>query len=82
MEENTFSLLRPVLGTTLVALIRAVILERLLMVYGFARGNTIGLVIVTLFLAIMKQFIDYEGSFYIYGLFVIIAGPIGIIVLI
>jgi hypothetical protein len=71
-------LLRRVLGPTLVALIIAVLTERLLIIYGFPRGNTIGLVIVPLFLAIMKQFIDYEGPFYIYGLFIIIAGPIGV----
>jgi len=56
----------------------AILAERLLIIYGFARGNTIGLVIVSFLVAIFKQLLNPNDPVYIHAMFIIIAGPFAV----
>ena len=54
----------------------ATLSERVLIMNGIARGNTIGLIIAAFILAVFKTF-DYSNSIYGYICFIMIVGPIG-----
>lgn len=56
----------------------AVLAERLLIINGFARGNTIGLIFAAFLLAIFKQLVDSNSSLYSYILFIVVVGPLGV----
>jgi hypothetical protein len=65
-------------GIGLIFSVISVLVERLLIIKGFTRGNTVGLIVASFLLIIFKQLLDYNGSFFYYGLFIIVAGPIGV----
>ena len=56
----------------------AVLVERLLIIYGYTRGNTVGLVIGSFILAIFKQLVNPNDSLYASVLFAVIAGPMAL----
>lgn len=75
---NTWNFLLTTFGIGLVFSLLAILAERLLIIYGYARGNTIGLVIVSFLLAIFKQSLNPNDSFYIHVLFIVVAGPLAV----
>jgi len=56
----------------------SILVERLLIISGLTRGNTIGVVIIAFTLAMLKQLLNYEAPLYIYGLVIIIIGPVSV----
>lgn len=75
---NAASLLLTIIGQGTIYSLLAVLLERLFIVAGLTRGNTIGLVIATFVLTALKQLVDYDGSPFIFGLFIIVIGTLGV----
>jgi len=73
-----FSSILQILGTALVISLLAILVERILISNGFARGNQIGLVVAISFLVTLVHFADYKESIYLTGLFMIIMGPIAV----
>jgi hypothetical protein len=74
---NVYTFILTTLGLGVVFSLLAVLSERILIIAGLTRGNTIGLVIATFLLIVFKQVLDYGGSMYIFGSFIVIVGPIG-----
>jgi hypothetical protein len=72
----TYTFILTTLGFGAVISLLAVLSERILIIAGLTRGNTIVLLLVSFILTILKQLIDYDGSIYIFGLFIVIAGTI------
>jgi hypothetical protein len=74
---NTSNFLFTTFGIGLVFSLLAVLVERILIITGFVRGNTVGLILASFLLVVLKQLLVYNSSLYIFGLFIIVAGPIG-----
>lgn len=73
---NQYSFLLSTFLTGLIYAILAVFIEKILIYFGIVRGNTIGLMLVAFFSAFIIQIVDYTGSVFLYGLFIILAGPL------
>lgn len=58
----------------LVVSVFSLLVERLLVIYGFTRGNTIVLGIATFISAILKQLVYPNGSLFFFGLLLVIMG--------
>jgi hypothetical protein len=74
MNTNDSILTTLVIGTIISIIV--VIVERILIITGFARGNTLGLGIVSFLLTVVGQIIFKDLSIYWFGLFIIIIGPV------
>lgn len=64
-----------ILGSWVLFSLLSAFVERVLIVKGYIRGNTIWLIIGSLILAIFKQ-ADFKNSLYVYILFAAIAIPL------
>jgi hypothetical protein len=74
MNINTVIL--ETLGLGIVVSLLAILAERVLIITGLTRGNTIGLVIATLILAVLKQVLDFNGSNILFGFLIVVVGTI------
>ena len=75
---SMWNLLLTTFWNGLVFSLLAVLVERLLIIYGYARGNTISLVVGSFILAIFKQLVNPNDLLYTYVLFAVIAGPMAL----
>lgn len=75
---STLNSLASVIANGLLFSLLSVLAERLLIISGLTRGNKIGVVIVAFTLAILKQLLNYDAPLYIYGLVIIIVGPLSV----
>ena len=75
---NIWNFLLTTFGIGLVFSLLAVLAERLLIIYGYTRGNTVGLIIGSFILAIFKQLVNPNDSLYMYVLFAVIAGTMAL----
>lgn len=75
---DTYSVLLSTFIIGSVYSIIAILVERLLIAFGVVRGNTIGLVIVAFFTAFLTQWGGFKNSIILFGLLIIIGGPIGV----
>lgn len=73
---NTTDFFITTLVISILVSVLVVIAERILIIAGLARGNTLGLGIATFLLTVMEQIVFKDLSIYWFGLFVIIIGPI------
>ena len=74
MDANTLILIALEFGVAFALL--AVLSERILIISGLTRGNTLGLAIVVFLLTIFYKMLNYGDFPYIYGLFILIIGPV------
>lgn len=72
MDINTFIL--PTLEFALIVSFLAFFFERILILTGLTRGNTIILVLGIFGASILKQFVDPHDSYIALGFFIIFAG--------
>ena len=73
LHPFTFASLEYIVGVTVLALL----FERILILAGLTRGNTILLAIATIILSMLQQLVFSESSSLGFGLFLVIIGPIG-----
>lgn len=73
---NIYTFILTSLGFGLLLSLFAVLFERILIVMGLTRGNTIGLIIAVFLITVIKEVVDYGGSFYMVSIFIVILGPI------
>jgi hypothetical protein len=72
LHPVTFATLAFVAGLTVLAFL----FERILILAGLTRGNTIGLVIAVVILSSLQQMVIPGNSDLAFGLFVVILGPL------
>ena len=73
---NIYPFLLTVFGVGAVFSLLATLFERIIIINGLARGNTIGVIITSFVFAAFKQVLDADGSLLLYGLFIVIVGPV------
>jgi len=71
------SLILQILGITFVVSLLAILVERFLIINGFARGNTIALIVSIFFLATLFRLAYPEPSDYLYWFLMAFIGAIG-----
>ncbi len=71
------SLILQILGSTIAVSVLAILVERFLIINGFARGNTIGLTGSIFFLATLFRLAYPEPSDYLFWFFMAFIGAIG-----
>ncbi len=75
MNELLFKFLASVLGVGLLFSIPALIVEKILIIKGVARGSSIALVIGSFFAALYKQ-VHPEPLYWLLGVFAVVFGPL------
>ncbi|MCP4141779.1 MAG: hypothetical protein GY755_16150 [Chloroflexi bacterium] len=66
-----------ILGVSLVNSFLSLLFERLIILSGWTRGNTVGVVIVTFCFTTLTQLVDFNQSQLIVAFLIIFGAPIG-----
>lgn len=68
----------PIIEYGLLFSLLAFLMERSLILTGFVRGNTIGLIVVSFILVVIKQILYSSSAFYVAGLFIVFLCPLAV----
>lgn len=74
---NIYDFLLSILRIGIIYSLITILIEKILIITGLTRGNTVVLIIGTFLLVLMKQLFNYHGPLFEYGFLIIAIAPVG-----